>query len=171
MRICTVCKKEKPPNEYSNDKRTKLDGKQSVCKVCRRKKERARRENPKFRSKILKQKLQYQRTVTGRKKHNIANSKYSKTLKGKRAQYKKHKKRDQLYPEKKKAHEALHHAVKIGKIIRPIYCISCNKPHDRIEGHHYKGYDKEHWLDVLWLCQVCHLKLHNLYHTRIYRHS
>ena len=26
----------------------------------------------------------------------------------------------------------------------------------KISGHHWHGYDRVHWLDVLWLCNECH---------------
>lgn len=28
---------------------------------------------------------------------------------------------------------------------------------NRVEAHHHKGYDEDHWLDVVWLCRSCHV--------------
>lgn len=42
-----------------------------------------------------------------------------------------------------------------GKIIKPTACSRCGSG-GRIEGHHHNGYDKEHYLDVVWLCHPCH---------------
>lgn len=57
----------------------------------------------------------------------------------------------------------LHHAARVavhlaeakGTIIRPKLCEACNKRR-KVEGHHHKGYAKEFWLSVQWLCKPCH---------------
>lgn len=57
-----------------------------------------------------------------------------------------------------RARYLLWNALAAGKIIRPDNCEKCKKlckPH----GHH-TDYGKP--LDVMWLCQKCHLKEHNL---------
>lgn len=61
--------------------------------------------------------------------------------------------------EKVKAHAALNQAVFRGKIIKPSKCQRCGRESDRIEGHHWKGYEKEHIYDVMWLCHSCHEKM------------
>lgn len=61
----------------------------------------------------------------------------------------------ELYPERSRAREAVHTAVRYGKLIRPEHCSRCGvqcKP----DGHHHNGYAREHWLDVVWLCRRCH---------------
>jgi hypothetical protein len=54
---------------------------------------------------------------------------------------------------------AVHHAVKINKLVKPAKCDACNavKP---VEAHHHLGYAPEHWLDVQWLCRKCHKQVH-----------
>ena len=51
------------------------------------------------------------------------------------------------------------HAVEVallkGTLTRPKFCSACGKS-AKAEGHHHKGYEPEHWLDVLWLCAACH---------------
>lgn len=57
----------------------------------------------------------------------------------------------------RKAHWAVDNAVRSGKLVRPEHCQGCGslcKP----EAHHHNGYEKEHWLDVVWLCDICHAK-------------
>ena len=56
----------------------------------------------------------------------------------------------------KKAHCIVAVAIKEGKLVRPPKCESCNKeckPH----GHH-PDYSKP--LEVKWLCQLCHRRIH-----------
>jgi hypothetical protein len=60
-----------------------------------------------------------------------------------------------VYYEKSKARIYLNMAVKSGKVIKGgcIIGVGC---HGRIEGHHYKGYDKKNQFDVQWLCSKHH---------------
>jgi len=60
------------------------------------------------------------------------------------------------YPEKKKATTAVSHALRDGQLVRPSGCSTCgNSP---LQAHH-GDYSKP--LDVLWLCQPCHVRLHS----------
>jgi hypothetical protein len=52
------------------------------------------------------------------------------------------------------ARSALNEAIRSGKILRPTTCSLCPNPSP--QAHHHKGYEPEHWLDVLWLCLPCH---------------
>jgi hypothetical protein len=58
-------------------------------------------------------------------------------------------------PEKRTAHVHLKHAIESGKIIKPFNCEKCGLA-GRLDGHHWHGYDPEHYLDVQWLCRKCH---------------
>ena len=49
---------------------------------------------------------------------------------------------------------AVQYAIQKGTLIRPDTCEKCGKTNP--EGHHSNGYEKEHWLDVEWLCKDCH---------------
>ena len=57
--------------------------------------------------------------------------------------------------EKHKAHTAVGTAVRSGRLIKPIKCSICGNG-GRIEAHHWKGYDEKYWLDVQWVCHLCH---------------
>lgn len=59
------------------------------------------------------------------------------------------------FPEKVSAHEAVKRAIKTGSISRQP-CVRCGGS-DRIHAHH-KDYSKP--LDVMWLCQPCHIQEH-----------
>jgi hypothetical protein len=67
--------------------------------------------------------------------------------------------------ERRKAQAAVNAAVKDGRLTRPEFCDECGAWPDIMpngfqswvmNGHHHKGYDPEHWLDVVWLCPACH---------------
>ena len=63
-------------------------------------------------------------------------------------------------PDKTIAHHAVRNAVWSGEIEKPIACSVCGSTDKRIVSHHCNGYEKEHWLDVVWVCDNCHRKLH-----------
>ena len=57
----------------------------------------------------------------------------------------------------RQANHAVEYAIQTGQLVRPRFCEDCGKE-CRPEAHHYKGYDRAHWLDVQWLCVFCHRK-------------
>ena len=61
-------------------------------------------------------------------------------------------------PEKLTARTVLNNAIRDGKIARGEACFFCGSDH-RLQGHHP---DYSRPLDVFWLCQPCHGKLHTV---------
>lgn len=61
------------------------------------------------------------------------------------------------------AYVAVQRALRDRKLIRPERCEDCGG-HPRaprgLYGHHHNGYDGEHQLDVVWLCETCHGRTH-----------
>lgn len=57
------------------------------------------------------------------------------------------------------AHKAVQKAVKSGKLIRLNICMMCFR-HTKTSFHHYSGYNREHWLTVIELCDFCHKQEH-----------
>ncbi len=55
----------------------------------------------------------------------------------------------------RRAHRAVDYAIQTGRLVRPQECSKCGAT-GRIEAHHHNGYTREHYLDVVWLCQPCH---------------
>lgn len=54
------------------------------------------------------------------------------------------------------AHQAIHQATFKGKM-KPARAFKCDYCGDQAEHyHHYNGYEKEHWFDVIPLCRPCH---------------
>lgn len=60
------------------------------------------------------------------------------------------------YYKKVKARIALNYAVKNGKIKKGNCEFLAESCKGRIEGHHYKGYEKKHYFDIKWLCKKHH---------------
>ena len=81
---------------------------------------------------------------------------YHQRNKAKRNEYQKNYTKEN--PIKIKAKNALNQAIRSGKIERGTECSECGtKKH--IVGHHW-SYEEANWLDVLWVCQSCHRKIH-----------
>lgn len=70
------------------------------------------------------------------------------------------RRRHESHPLQRKARSAISNALRLGKIIKPIKCQACGCV-EKLEAHHWKGYEKEHWLDVQWLCHKHHLEADN----------
>lgn len=62
------------------------------------------------------------------------------------------------FPNKYSAHNKLNNAVRDGKIMKQNFCSACGCS-GSIIGHH-NDYLKP--LDVVWMCQVCHLDWHKI---------
>lgn len=58
--------------------------------------------------------------------------------------------------ERLKARDALNGAVRAGRIRKPGHCqqAGCRTPD--VQAHHHRGYSRENWLDVVWLCKKHH---------------
>jgi hypothetical protein len=65
--------------------------------------------------------------------------------------------RPETDPAKYTARNRLHAAVRDGKIKKPPECEICSVSDERLHGHH-EDYSKP--LDVIWVCQSCHVFIH-----------
>lgn len=63
------------------------------------------------------------------------------------------------FPERSSARWAVYRAVRTGMLTRPRHCSKCGRE-CKPNGHHHRGYAKEFWLDVIWLCMECHVAEH-----------
>lgn len=75
--------------------------------------------------------------------------------------------RDVDIEQRKKARRAVNRALRNGVLVRPSECSQCGaRPgvarngKALIDAHHINGYDDEHLIDIVWLCQSCHQKVH-----------
>jgi len=62
-------------------------------------------------------------------------------------------------PDKVNAWMAVRWAQILGLLTCPPECERCGSP-KRLHAHHHNGYDRDHWLDVQWLCSPCHRTIH-----------
>lgn len=110
-----------------------------------------------FCSRVCKER--YHQRTSGKPARNRRGAAFRQTERGKelsrqitKRQYAKHK-------DRAIARAMLGSAIKAGMIVKPKICERCSNT-GRIEGHHHAGYDRKHWLDVIWLCKQCHVTEH-----------
>lgn len=157
---CKECLEVKDEEEFHRAK-TKLNGRAGKCKVCKAAYQKEHRALPevKERNRALakvnnaipevKERIkEWHQSDVGKESHKKAHDKYRATQEGQ---------------QKAKARRAVRTAVEAGRLIRPERC-SLFFPlypicKGQIEGHHHLGYDREHWLDVQWLCAEHHIML------------
>jgi len=171
-KICTGCKVEKSYDEFGKVKKA-FDGLNQKCKKCCN--ERAKRciRSPEAIANSRKTSLEWQKRnremLNERCKEYYVNNlehrreylreymkDWHKTSKG-RVSQKKHSKEFRLSnPEKASAHKKIYRAIKNGKLERPDKCSICEKV-CKVQAHHV-DYSKP--FDIKWLCQACHLYLH-----------
>lgn len=101
----------------------------------------------------------------------LAKSKiYRSTERGK-AVLKKSRNRDKIINAHKiKARYFVSNAIRDGRLKRPESCSDCGCS-CRPQAHHRAGYDREQWLNVLWLCKDCHKKADLIDRTRPYKNN
>jgi len=130
---CTKCNEIKPTTEFYKNSMYK-DGFIGWCKTCKKK---------------------YSQSEKGKSVHRTGSKRHSRTKKGiatKKRYYEKHKEENRP---QKLARRAVELAIGKGQLPRPdsLQC-ACGELAE--EYHHHKGYEPEHWLDVVPLCVKCH---------------
>lgn len=96
---------------------------------------------------------QYIENANGKQIMKKVYSRYNKSKKGK----KRDNKYNQQHPERRKAKAAVDKAIRTLKLPKPnsLVCCYCTKSAELY--HHHKGYEPEHWLDVIPVCRKCHI--------------
>jgi hypothetical protein len=158
MKQCKTCNEVKPFDLFHRDA-TKKDGRTNRCKDCVIKHVHAYRQSASGRTKQAEYKTsperkaaytRYNESSKGRATVHryIRTSKAQERLKQYRA----------VHFKKVQAGNAVRNEVRYGR--RPaastLLCMYCGNPAHSY--HHYKGYAKEHWFDVVPLCSKCHRK-------------
>lgn len=133
-KCCGKCKQTKSIDEFYKDK-SKKDGLHTVCKVC---------------IKIFQK--EYAETEIGKEGHARASKRYSQTRKGRQTQ-KRYRKNN---PDKRRARHVVSHAIECCRLPRPdtLPCHYCEAQAEQY--HHWRGYAKEYWFDVIPVCVPCH---------------
>lgn len=157
---CPRCKEIKSLSEFYKCRTTK-DGHQSYCKICLTKRNTERDQSQKGKA----MRKRYRESKKGREVQKCAQRKYRQSQHGKEKrkssrETKKYKIWEKQYNlkhnERVQAKNAVAHAIRTGKLIRPdsLQCSFC--PKTAKQYHHHKGYEPEHWLDVVPVCFYCH---------------
>lgn len=100
--------------------------------------------------------LKNKRNLSFRAIKSAASLRYIHTQKGQESLRRNRPLYEQRYPERRKARTAVMHAVERGDIppAKELDCAHCGQP--ALEYHHFLGYERNHWLDVIPLCHPCH---------------
>lgn len=56
-----------------------------------------------------------------------------------------------------RAQGAVTRAVARGDLVRPKVCPICQLK-KKVQAHHHRGYEKQHYLDIIWACARCHAR-------------
>jgi hypothetical protein len=154
MKTCSSCKQDKDESEFFKNATTKKDGLSNQCKRCHTNATyKWRVRNGEKARKISREGKARQRKREGIKATRAKwNAWYQNNLEHRRSYS--IRKSD---PVKTKTHNALQHALRSVKIIRPNQCSKCAK-HCKPDAHH-PNYKQP--LRVIWLCRKCHRLLQN----------
>lgn len=177
-KTCAKCGETKERAEFYRQSAAK-DGLQAWCKSCAKYRSALwRKEHPDYwakyrdsdlgrntiatysslnRDRMRASRALYKSSARGRER-NLA---YSRSARGLETSRRFSAKSRRKYSERHQARSAVSKSIKAGTL-SPEPCSVCGlKPMrvnglQRIQAHHHKGYDEEHWLDIIWLCGGCH---------------
>jgi hypothetical protein len=150
-KTCCHCRRTLPLDQFYRNRATP-DGYTRECRTCA--KERASAHYRENRERILSEQrghyLAHSTEVQARNRAWLeANrERHRPYLRAYNREYRR------KYPERHRAGSAVADALKSGKIQRQETCAMCGAA--PTEAHHHRGYEKEHYLDVIWLCRRCH---------------
>lgn len=160
---CRLAGEEQPLENFYPSKNGKFGRRPRCIECCKR-----RQNTDEHRALVRKSTLEYIHTdegkavrkayslsEAGRAAQKLANQNYSRSEK----QQEKDRKYKTFHPNKVAARNEVNKAKLSGKLPYPkqLLCVVCGKPAN--EYHHFKGYDPEHWLDVIAVCRKCHREL------------
>jgi len=184
MKKCVTCKKEKPLEEFYNDKRAK-DGKTFDCKECRRAANKKTHEKHKEKINAYRREVYYKEnkeTINERNRQNYEKNRERDLQKSAEWYYEnrdiisqkrkekwdsnpelkekakvRRREYDKKDPWKRKFYNKYRLAVAQGKIKVMDKCQLCGSK-ENIEGHHPDYKDP---YNVTWLCRLCHRGIHS----------
>ncbi len=135
---CRQCNVDKPLSEFYKDK-SRAGGYDYWCKACR-----------------IRRNSLYVKTPVGKEKHNVACRRLYKTEEYKAARMI-HRRTN-----KSKSRKRVQDLVQRKKLqpVSTSECVYCGE--QAAYWHHWAGYEKEHWEDVIPLCRRCDRKAHKI---------
>lgn len=146
---CRVCKVEKPISEMAKDRRT-ITGYISRCASCKLVVDRAYKET--HRQQIRERdRLRYPPSERRAEERRRFAREHPDVVRAAALA--------QRGTDKVRARDALRYAVRSGRIAKPSSCQDCGRSDLVIHGHHH-DYAKP--LEVVWVCRLCHSRLHRL---------
>lgn len=154
---CTSCSEIKAHDEFPPSRKSST-GRHSLCKGCHsaRMKEKYATD-PKHRARHKKY-SRSERAKKWRKEHWLKTKESQREYRRIYSNWKYHN--DSTERNKIEARAAVNFGIKFGFIKKPEQCQSGGKYGVKcsgtLEAHHHKGYDRENWLEVEWLCVACH---------------
>lgn len=152
MKTCKKCNTLKPLTEYYKHSQM-ADGHLNVCKDCKKAQQTQTRNDN----------IDYYRAYDSERDKTPERMEkkkaYYQTEAGKQVKAKANKKYKHNFPKASKARNAVSNAIRDGKLIKPTTCECCgNETSTRLLHGHHCDYDKP--LDVMWLCNKCHVEWH-----------
>lgn len=162
--VCTRCRVEQEAADFyskgRNDKRLRMP-----CKRCRAATQRAYQNTDAGRAAQRSGSRRYEQSDHGKSARAVYNRsasgkaksrRYHVSSKGRLSARTTEARYLARHPERKAARKAVAYAVATtGGIFREEICAHCGKG-GKTEAHHHRGYAREFWLDVVWLCPPCH---------------
>lgn len=154
---CRICKKEKLLSAFCKSKKY-VSGYDTRCNECNRERQRkeyhANLDKARKRSRENAQQTYYRNLDGARERTRMNNKIWRGRHPDKKAQERiEYRKK---HPDRFKANQAVRNAIRNGNLIKPELCEDCDKK-KAIYAHHH-SYRPPFWLDVKWLCTICHPK-------------
>jgi len=161
MKTCVKCGETKELSLFYKRKDSP-DGFRNDCKDCRKNTTSINYSSNK--EEILKKQRGYQKKayLENPQKFKDKNKRYRRSTKGKQTA-----KRNRVGNVKIFARETLNNKIAQGVIKKPHTCSVCKwvfSDSSRIHGHHH-DYSKP--LDVTWVCDSCHMEIHNSFNKKL----
>lgn len=145
---CPKCKQVKPLSEFFK-RRNRPCGYQGYCKKC------------KCACQSKYQKTDYYKEYLKKYRRTEKQIAYANLPRVRDITKKAHRNYCKNHPERILAKQEVRRAVHYGLLIKVKYKICCVCGNTAEAYHHYLGYAKEHWLDVVPICNTCHKKVHS----------
>ena len=152
MKECNRCKITQDYCEYYKHSQME-DGYLNTCKTCKRKQQLEIRNNN------LEHYREYDKNRPNKEERTQKVIEYRQTEVGKIVRDKAITNYKTNYPIKYKATNAVNNAIRDKKLVKPSVCECCDNTFTsrQLHGHH-SDYLKQ--LDVMWLCNDCHVNWH-----------